>query len=259
MNQVGSSFNPYKLTSSELGLMIESCTHQFERMKKENESLFQESPWISEMDSQAVFEITEDIDMDDENVFVVSVEECPYLGTSGLATCFAVASRGVTKEDEIYIGLAHINLIPPKEVLEGMTRALRQEGCLENSIEFSIIGGMLPHREEDGDNDTSFLRQKEFITLKDKYNIQSVYFNHIKGATGSLSVVMTKDGAQWTTREDAFVLLSNSEEEDDRASESESCSFEESSAQEDAIERTSSKKRKRVDSFNDGNQEALAL
>lgn len=260
MNPINHSYGCYPLINKDHQLMIESCTRQFEQMKIENPSLFQETPRICEMDPEAVFSLPYGIYMDDSNVVVCSVNQCPYLGTIGLATCFAVAAKGVTEDDEVFISLAHINLISPREALEGMMRSFRQKGCSANAVEFYIIGGMLPNEGIYGDTDSSFDKQKEFISLKDEYNIKSVYFNHINDDEGSLSVVMTEDGAQWTTRHDAFDILCDSEEdyasssEFDSSSISESGSSEEtSSEEEDFIEQASLK---RVNSFdNEGPEE----
>lgn len=231
------SFDHCPLTSTEIKQMIHSCTLQFEQMKRDNESLFQMSPNILEMDTQAIFPILYDIDMDEEEVFVIPVKNFPFLGTSGLSTCIAVTAKGETENGEIFIGLSHICFIPVKEILEGMTKSFRQRGCSEKSIEFYIIGGMLPNEEPDGDTDSSFEKQKEFIALKDEYNIKSVYFNHINNGEDSLSVVMTKDGAQWTTRHDALNVLSESSEEDynsaNSSNESEISSSEESNSSDD--------------------------
>lgn len=241
MNSINYAFDHYPLTNIELRQMIDICALQFEQMKKDNESLFQESQNIREMDSNAVFPLTYDIEMDDEEVFVISINEYPYLGTSGLATCFAVTAKGETEDNEIYIGLAHINLIPVKEVLEEMTKSFRQNGCSEESIEFYIIGGMLPNDKPLCDTYCAFDKEKEFIALKDEYNIKSVYFNHINDPETSLSVVMTKDGAQWTTRENAFSLFS----------ESWSSSSADSTSEEDSDDDVCQVKRKRSESSDD--------
>lgn len=217
MNPVKYSFdhNPHLLTKNETRQMIDSCTSQFEQMKIENAELFQPSPNIREMDPQVVFSIIYDIGMNEKDIFVVPVNEYPCLGTSGVASCFAVTARGETSNKEILIGLAHVESSSAKQILEGMTKSFRQKGCLEKSIEFYIIGGILPNEEPEGDTDSPFINEKEFIALKDEYNIKSVYFNHVKDSETSLSVVITKDGAQWTTREDALVILSDSSDSEE--------------------------------------------
>lgn len=201
--------------------MIESCNKEWEQIKRNNKSLF-EHPGIQEIGSNEVFPPMHDIDTDDVHVRVVSAKDCPYLGTSGVATCFAVAAIAKTPLDETYISLAHINLIPPKEVLEGMMIEFRNNGFNKTDIEFYIVGGMLPFEGLWGDTDSSFEKQKTFIDLSKEYNIKALKFNIVAGETGALTVIMTGDKLLWTLRENVFDFKSDSFASSEYSTDSES-------------------------------------
>lgn len=210
---------------------IDSCTQQWVKMQKDHKDLFTHSG-IQELCPYEVIPPMPDIDMDAEDVMIVSTKTTPYLGTSGVATCFAVAAKGQTPKNEIFIALAHMNLIKPREVLERMTLAFERKGCSAESVEFYIIGGMLPLKGFQGEH-SSFKKQKEFINLMDEYNIQGARFNLVEGeGDESLTAIMSAKGLFWSLQKDVF-------------SSEESLSSEETSYSESSSEEEQGIKRKR--------------
>jgi hypothetical protein len=68
------------------------------------------------------------------------------IGTSGVATCFAICSIGTSNKGSPVLGLCHTSgLVPFKIVLRALKSAMvRQQGAIVNEIDTYVIGGQLP-------------------------------------------------------------------------------------------------------------------
>lgn len=112
------------------------------------------------------------VDMD--RMGVISTKDFSFIGTQGVFTCHTICAKGHNVANQVFLGLAHVSsLVKPEEALSKLADFMESEGCLEDSIHFYIIGGVLSSKY------SCLTDQSEFLSLAEKYRIKEVKFNSI--------------------------------------------------------------------------------
>lgn len=117
------------------------------------------------------------------------VSKGKWLGTTGLATCFAICSIGKTNLGTPVLGLCHkSSVVSVEHALQKLKNAMiDREGALKETIETYIVGGEQPSE----DNEGTLEEENTILAMAEKENIQGVLFNVAQGEEDGLSVVLT--------------------------------------------------------------------
>ncbi len=132
-----------------------------------------------------------DIGMDK---YGIAVGHDAKLGTTGVATCFAICLRGRTAENEPVLGLCHASpehASPDHDIesiVNNLKNKMRSQGCVSD-VEVCIVGGCL--ETEDNPRGT-FLEEANILNLAKQMNVQAVRFN-LPGYEQNVNVVLTPD------------------------------------------------------------------
>jgi hypothetical protein len=137
-----------------------------------------------------------DIDMDD---FIIIPSTEVAIGTCGAATCFAICFRGRTNEGQSFIGIAHTSHVCNMKqfVLPMLKNKMIERGCMENTIEFFVLGGVIV-ADEPGTN--SIETMEETLVIAEEYNIKGIRFNHSVNGFKDFNVLMTADKIYYSTK-----------------------------------------------------------
>lgn len=128
-------------------------------------------------------------DVGEDKKLVVSASQCPYLGTSGVVDCLTYCGRGKTNTGEIYLGMAHSPGNKPKDVLESITESFLSKGCLKETLEFYVVGGVEPY---DENKYGSLKDEMKVLKLSKEHPILGVSFNIAIGEMTSLAIILTE-------------------------------------------------------------------
>ncbi len=97
------------------------------------------------------------VDMD-EGATAVLVEDNEALGSTGAATCYVIAGRGVNQSGKTVLALSHVSsLAKPQEVIDNFDRVMGGKGCRWNDdspvkpYDMFILGGQLCLQVDDED------------------------------------------------------------------------------------------------------------
>ncbi len=108
-------------------------------------------------------------------------------------------ARGISEKNGTCLGLSHFTtMIEPRDVLEKIQKKLKKQGCNPESIEFYLVGGQLPYRDNSEVGGLSTIEiESEFLSLSKEFNIVGVQFN-LAEDDESLSVIISEDEIVWT-------------------------------------------------------------
>jgi hypothetical protein len=138
--------------------------------------------------------------------FIVCSTACEkYLGTVGVKESMVVCGQGRNKYNQTFLALAHTSSLKrtPQEVLFILSAELIGRGCLENSVEFYLIGGTLDGKTNSLDVQESFLQ----LANDNIYPIRGARFNLVKTENkNSLSVIFTENGVYFSTMDNFFPI-----------------------------------------------------
>ncbi len=134
------------------------------------------------------FDHVVDVDMDQYKV--ITGEGC-RIGTWGLVTCFAVCMRGKTNKGIPVLGLFHTTHADPiEDVFKMLNTAMIDKGCVRQSIEVFVVGGLPP-----SENNSAGTGKEQAEVLALQYeNIQGTRFNISENEEDPVNVVLTSDG-----------------------------------------------------------------
>ena len=133
-----------------------------------------------------------DISMDR---YTVVVSKDPVLGTSGLASCFAIGARGKTKDGTPCLGLAHTSHgLTSERVIEILKKKMCEKGCLAKSIELFVAGG---GRFDEGSTEEM---EEEIQSLAKKKGIVATALNLSSDEDETASALMTQNGMFWSKK-----------------------------------------------------------
>lgn len=171
---------------------------EFERIQKENDQYFKRTIAVDELyrelSNNEIFEEFKgstlsnrtftDIDLDS---LIITEDPQEFLATTGVAAGFAVCFKGEVDGKNIF-GLCNNSFLPIEEALRRLKDEMLAQGCLEETIEFYILGGKIV---VDAPGTDCFLQMHKILSIAEKMNIKGVIFNKSLGPEDGLDVLFT--------------------------------------------------------------------
>ncbi|CUI16126.1 Conserved hypothetical protein [Candidatus Protochlamydia naegleriophila] len=135
----------YESESMEDPVEQEWLETQFAKRVKKHAPYFSDQTMIEINDPQVFESPIPDVGM--EKILITSSFQHSCIGTTGLATCLAVCSRGRKADGEVLLAVAHLSCLDsPSDVVKYIFKQFLDAGCWQPSIESYILGGILSSR-----------------------------------------------------------------------------------------------------------------
>jgi len=138
------------------------------------------------------------VDIDMEKFLITNISE-GFLASTGASTCFIICFKGKTFNGDSYIGLCHTSNIIEDVISSLKHEIINKNHCLENTIEFFVLGGRIICDDPQGDSLEEMEKTLKLAQLP-QYNIKGVVFNTSLEMLNGFNVLFTGNKIYYSTK-----------------------------------------------------------